>query len=62
MFLGQKNKKTMKLKNLRAIKTPILRADDSQDNQNATTTQAKKNRQKWSTFSWGRGGGNELNP
>ena len=42
MFLGQKNKKTMKLKNLRAIKTPILRADDSQDNQNATTTQAKK--------------------
>ena len=56
MFLGQKNKKTMKLKNLRAIKTPMLRADDSQDNQNATTTQAKKNRQKWSTFSWGRGG------
>ena len=42
MFFGQKNKKTMKLKNLRAIKTPILRADDSQDNQNAYTTQAKK--------------------
>ena len=42
MFLGQKNKKTMKLKNLRAIKTPVLRADDSQDNQYATTTQVKK--------------------